>query len=124
MRDTHALARTAALAAQVALVASGVWQQNMCCRIGGAPLVAGDEARLAKFDIVLTNNMFYQNIHNDTWSAIRKINPDTKVFACARTTASHHPAHRAARSTEPTFLQRRQFSRGCSRRPRHAGSRQ
>ena len=38
MRDTHALARTAALAAQVALVASGVWQQNMCCRIGGAPL--------------------------------------------------------------------------------------
>lgn len=81
MRVTLAC-KTAVLAAQVAM-SSGVWQQNMCCRIGGAPLAAGDEARLAKFDIVLTNNMFYQDIHNDTWSAIRKINPATKVFACA-----------------------------------------
>ena len=79
----RALATAVVLTAHVG-PASAVWQQNMCCRIGGKRLEAGDEKELAKFDIVLTNNMFYQDIQNDTWSAISKINPATKVFACAR----------------------------------------
>ena len=120
----RALATAVVLTAHVG-PASAVWQQNMCCRIGGKRLEAGDEKELAKFDIVLTNNMFYQDIQNDTWSAISKINPATKVFACARSleactqAAPQHLGRPPAPALESGILRRHAplfFVRHCTGR--------
>jgi hypothetical protein len=91
------VAAAALTALSSAAAGDGAWQQNMCCRIGGKRLEAGDDAKLARFDLVLTNNMFYRNIDNNTWAAVKKLNPATQIFACApsatravRRSALHH----------------------------------
>jgi hypothetical protein len=59
--------------------------QLMCCRIGGAHYLPGDDVKLAKFDIVLTANDFWKDLAhggaNSTWEAVRRINPRTQFFA-------------------------------------------
>ena len=59
--------------------------QLMCCRIGGAHFLPGDDVKLAKFDIVLTANAFWKDLAhgsaNSTWEAVRQVNPHTQFFA-------------------------------------------
>ena len=49
-------------------------------RIGGAALVPGDEAILAKFDMVVLNRFFHDDINGNTWGALRNINPDIEIY--------------------------------------------
>ena len=59
--------------------------QLMCCRIGGAHFLPGDDVKLAKFDIVVTANAFWKDLAHDgansTWEAVRRVNPHTQFFA-------------------------------------------
>ena len=42
--------------------------------------VPGDEAVLAKYDLIAVQRFRYKDIQNDTWSAIKTINPNTEIF--------------------------------------------
>ncbi|GAB1452062.1 hypothetical protein MASR2M47_21180 [Draconibacterium sp.] len=46
----------------------------------GNNLRAGDETVLSKFDIVVLQRFNYDDIRGGTYSAIKKINPNTKIF--------------------------------------------
>ncbi|GAB1452061.1 hypothetical protein MASR2M47_21170 [Draconibacterium sp.] len=48
--------------------------------IQGNNLRTGDETVLSKFDIVVLQRFNYDDIRGGTYSAIKKINPDTKIF--------------------------------------------
>lgn len=48
--------------------------------IQGNTLKTGDEIKLAKFDNVVFHRFNYDDINGNTYSAIKQINPDTKIF--------------------------------------------
>ena len=53
--------------------------QTFLYRCGGAVFNAGDEVIMAKFDLIIGLERFrYDNIHGNTWAAIKEINPKTK----------------------------------------------
>jgi chitodextrinase len=48
---------------------------------GGAPvLVASDAPKLAKFDLINIDRFRYDNIGPNTWTAIKAINPDVRIY--------------------------------------------
>ena len=42
--------------------------------------VSGEENVLAKYNLIAVQRFRYKDIQNDTWSAIKKINPNTEIF--------------------------------------------
>lgn len=49
-------------------------------RIGGSDLVAGSESVISKFDYVVMNRFHYNDINGDTYSTLRALNPNIKIF--------------------------------------------
>lgn len=47
---------------------------------GGEKVVPGDEKILGKFDMVMLTRNWYGAIDNDTWKAIKAVNPATAIF--------------------------------------------
>ena len=87
----HGLARSArqallAIAAGTALAApppalAGKFIQTFLIYYGGGPqLVAGDEQRLAKFDLIDIDRFRYSQIGGATWSAIKAHNPAVQIY--------------------------------------------
>ena len=49
-------------------------------RIGGNNLQAGDEKKMARFDLIFVKKSHYDNIHGDSWGAIKAINPNAEIY--------------------------------------------
>ena len=47
---------------------------------GGPTLVAGDEQRLAKYDLIDINRARYNQIGADTWGAVKALNPESQIY--------------------------------------------
>jgi chitodextrinase len=47
---------------------------------GGPRLVAGDEQKLAKYDLIDIDRYRYNQIGANTWSAIKALNPDVQIY--------------------------------------------
>ena len=54
--------------------------QTFGTRNGGASLSNGDEHLLAKFDRVILNRFVYDDIGDNTWNALKNINPNTQIY--------------------------------------------
>jgi hypothetical protein len=49
-------------------------------RDGGNALVSGDEVTIAKYDLAILNRFHYGNIADNTWQAIKKLNPAIEIY--------------------------------------------
>jgi hypothetical protein len=54
--------------------------QTYIIRHGGSDITAEEAAILAKYDMFNCNRFHYNDVSSDTWSAIKAINPNVKIF--------------------------------------------
>jgi chitodextrinase len=82
MMKKHCLALLlgAALAAPAAAGSSKFIPTFLVYYGGGPTLVAGDEQRLAKFDLIDIDRFRYGQIGGDTWGAVKALNPGVQIY--------------------------------------------
>lgn len=54
--------------------------QTCLVRNGGEPLVSGDAAKIAEYDLAIFNRFFYDNLGGNAWAQIKKLNPATLLY--------------------------------------------